>query len=316
MEYLKIFKDSAETQYASGVTPLMAFAALNEAIEFSPITPSQTRTGNAGNAQYAIQRMKRVKAKDAPAANASGAGSTLVDLYNTAQKVEWDTIDTMTGKKRSLLIDTEKFDHADILEDASAFDRTIANKTKNLIIEGEELASQKVFDGASNAATAVVLTTASTPQVVADEIYGLASSIQLLVDDYKAYSDKVICVIHPLLAKKLGELEGQGYQQGTNTFPNGVGNSFTYEGIEFYVSPILNAIESTTNAGNVAGAIVLDTEAYANAGLEKSLVTFADTLADKTIFGHTYNELDAVVDADRIKVVEFTPIIKSKKVND
>ncbi len=314
-KYLELFRDSAETQYASGIFPLLSLAALNEGVRFDKVTPSQTRTGNTGKAQYAIQRLKRLKAGDAPAQTGK-AGDDLLALYNTSQKVDWDTVTTLSTSKRALLVDTEKFDSVDILEDASAFSGAIANITKNRMVEAEELATAKVFAGASNAASAPVLTETSTPEEVVSAIDPLISGIQLLVDDFKAYSDNVDVIIHPRLAKKFALLQGQGYAQGTNTFPNGLGQSFTYDGINFYVSPILNAIESTTNAGNVAGAIILDREAYANSGLEKSLVEINETRLDKTFFGHLYHSLDIIVDPSRVKVVEFTPTALSKKVND
>ncbi len=215
-----------------------------------------------------------------------------------------------------ILIESEDFDSADIAEDATPLKRTIDNSTTNTLFATEEVATEHLFAGASNAASAPVLTTTSTPEEIEAAISPLIEQIQLLVDDFKSYTSTPAVIIHPTLAKGFAKLQGQGYAQGTNTFPNGFKNGFTYDGIEFFISPILNAIESTTNAGNVAGAIIYDREAYANAGTDKTRKEINERRLDKTIVGHTYHELDALVDPTRVKVVEFTPISITKKVND
>ncbi len=85
-KYLEIYLDSAETQYDTGLLPVLSLAKQNGAVSFVPIKGSQTRVGNAGDPQYAIQRMKRVKGGDAPAQTGK-AGDDLVAMYNQAQRV-------------------------------------------------------------------------------------------------------------------------------------------------------------------------------------------------------------------------------------
>lgn len=197
------------------------------------------------------------------------------------------------------MVNVSPFEETDPLEDASKYAEVIANKTVNRLFEAEELATAKV------AAVGTKLTLdVSSESKAANQILGEVRKIQLLVDEFKAYSTGVAVLVHPIVADMFGKLQGQAYQMGTNTFPEGLGNGFRYQGVDFYVSPILNAIEGSA-AGKVIGAIVLDKEAYANYGLENTTKEFDQMFADERFLGHTYHELDAVVDAKRIAVLEF-----------
>lgn len=314
-KYLEVFTDSAETQYASGVTPVLSVAALNTGVSFSPVMQSNG-DATVKNSIYAIQRMKRIKAVDSPmnsiataeSSQGSKFGDDLVAGLNALTKVEWDTVETTTGKEEIIGVTVEPNEEYSILEDASAYERPIANKVKNTLIAMEEAAIAKLVAVKTPAALKI-----TTAQDAANGIMDEVFKIEELVDDFKAYSDGIVVFIHPRIAKLMGELEGQGYSLGTNTFPTGKGKSFTYQGIEFFQTPVLNAIAGSA-AGKVPAAIVMDKEAYANAGLTESMTPFDDKYMGTRVVGHRYYFLDAVVDPARISVLEFDNTA-SKKVN-
>lgn len=86
-DYLQLFRDSAETHYASGVTPLMSLAALNEGVRFIAVPIEGSESENTGD-QFLIQRTKRIKAAASvqdPAANK--AGDNLVARLNKAVRL-------------------------------------------------------------------------------------------------------------------------------------------------------------------------------------------------------------------------------------
>ncbi len=227
----------------------------------------------------------------------------------------------MASKKRSLVINVSPFEEVDPLEDASAYNGVIANAVKNRLFEAEELALTKVIAaGAANTVFAKA-DLAATDEAAVKQIQDLITGIQLYVDDFKAYSENVVVLVHPEVAKIFSRVQGQSYSTGTNTFPEGLGKGFRFDGIDFFVSPVMNAIlsDSTTGTEKVAGAIVMDAEAYANSGLEKTVKTFDQQLADERFIGHTYHELDVVVDKERIAILELSKPAKagvSKKVSE
>ncbi len=83
-KYLNLFRDSSETQYATGMLPLMGLATLNKGVKLSPTTPAAGDTSNT--LQFVIQRMKRAKA-GAVAAKTGKHATDAIALLDTAQKV-------------------------------------------------------------------------------------------------------------------------------------------------------------------------------------------------------------------------------------
>lgn len=86
-KYLELFRDSAETQYATGTLPLMGLAALNEGVRFAKLAAQGFDTGNTAE-QFAIQRMKRLKAATSLGTASKGAGDSLTARLNAANTVE------------------------------------------------------------------------------------------------------------------------------------------------------------------------------------------------------------------------------------
>ena len=316
--YKKVFKDSAETQYASGIAPLLSLAKLNKGVKFSKI---QQSNGVAGSiSEYAIQRMLRIKARDSglnkaadeASADAGSFGTDFVAELDAMTKIQWDTVTTVTGKERIIGVYVDPKEEVSALDDAAPYEKVITNKVKNTLIEGEEKAIAKLISAVTPGTLAI-----TSAQAAADGIMAEVFKTQELVDNFKAYSDNVVVFVHPRVAKLMGELEGQGYQQGTNTFPEGKGKGFRYQGIDFFVSPILNSQGSTP--AKVPGAIIMDAESYANAGIDNNMVPFDEKYLGTRVIGHRYNELDVVIDPSRISVLEITitgptGIVKSKTV--
>lgn len=87
MDYLQLFLDSAETHYASGITPLMSLSALNEGVKFIAVPIEGSETENSG-AQFIIQRTKRIKAEASAQVNSKGAGANLVARLDKAKRLE------------------------------------------------------------------------------------------------------------------------------------------------------------------------------------------------------------------------------------
>lgn len=194
--------------------------------------------------------------------------------------------------------------------------------TLNTLMAGEEEALQKVWDTAGNA-TAVKLavpTTDAERATLRDTVADAVEQVQLLVDDFKAYSSNVIVLIHPTLARAFETVHGVEYQGAPDTFPMGAAaKRFLFNGVTYYVNSLLNAIAGAA-ATEVAGLIVMDAEAYANSGLGTGELTPLDfTFAGQRVIGHEYAYLDITLDPVRIVKFEMTlPTAgkASKKVND
>ena len=303
--YIEVFAKSAETAYASGISPLMALATLNKSVKFAPVQKSKY-SGNQG--QYIIQRVKRIKATDLPAATGK-AGDDHIARLNAATKIDWVSVDTKTSAEKNIAVTIEPNEQFDLTAVPSDFTAPLTDMITNTLVEGEELATAKVIAGAKTKADLDLTKRDEAVTAIEDEI----ERIQLLVDDFKAYSNTVIVLVHPKVARIFSKLQGQGYQQGTNTFPNGLGKSFTYDRTQFFVSNILNAIPSST--GKVAGAIIMDAEAYANLGVTAGITPYDETNTGTRTVGHRYYGLDLVVDTDRISVLEIAQAAPTKKVN-
>ncbi|MGL5752756.1 MAG: hypothetical protein ACRCXT_19615, partial [Paraclostridium sp.] len=105
-----------------------------------------------------------------------------------------------------------------------------------------------------------------------------------------------------------GTLQGRGYFQGTNTFPDGIGKtkSFTYQGVEFFLAPLLNTIAGKA-ATEVGGAIVMSKEAYADQKMSDNTMTEVNEVyVDMRYVGMTYDSLGVVVDPSRVITFELT----------
>ena len=303
--YIQTFAASAETAYATGITPLMGLATLNKSVRFTPLQKSKYTTDNG---KYTIQRLKRIKATDLPAATGK-AGDDHIARLNASKKIDWTSIETQTAAEKNIAINIEPNEEFDLTNVPADFNRPMTDMITNTLVEGEELAVAKVIAGAATKADIDLTDADGTVLKIEEEI----QRIELLVDDFKAYSDNVIVLIHPSVAKIFSKLQGQGYQTGTNTFPNGLGKSFRYDNIEFYESKILNAIPSSTD--KVAGAIVMDREAYANIGITAGITPYDETNTGTRTVGHRYYGLDLVVDPSRISVLEMAQANPTKKVN-
>lgn len=313
-DYLKLYLDSSETHYASGVTPLMSLAQLNEGVKFIAVPIEGSETENGGD-QFIVQRTKRIKAEASVQDATKGMGDNVLARLNKAKRLTWDSIATKAVNKQDFIVRMSKDQNMDVLE-GTPYEKAIADGIKNTAIAAEEVATAKVFAAGTKAASPLVVDGTKDAETV-KAIQDAVSEVQLFVDDFKAYSNGVVVLVHPTVAKVFSRVQGQSYQTGTNTFPEGLGSHFRYDGIDFFVSPILNTIEGAA-ATEVAGAIVMDKEAYANAGYQKLMKEFDQVYLDERVVGHSYGELDLVVDSARIKVFEMTlptGLTKSKKVN-
>lgn len=314
-DYLQLFRDSAESHYNTGSSPLMALSSMNEGVRFTAVPIEGSETVN-DQPQFLVQRTKRIKS-EATAQDASvGAGTNFVNRVNKAKRLLWETVKTAAGNKVDFLVRMSRDQDMDVLE-GTPYEKAISDGIKNTIIAAEENAEAQVWGSVTAESTKLVVDGTKDAEVV-ELVSNAFSAIELFVDDFKAYSDSTVALIHPVLAKVFARVQGQSYQTGTNTFPEGAGKGFRYDGRDFFVSPILNTIQGAA-ATEVAGIIVMDKEAYANAGFQMLLKQIDEKLLDERIVGHSYGELDLVIDDKRIKTFEMTlptTIAKSKKVND
>lgn len=314
-DYLELFTDSAESHYNSGSSPLMALSSMNQGVKFTAVPIEGSETLN-DQPQILVQRTMRIKAEATAQDAAVGAGTNFVNRVNKAKRLLWDTVTTAAGNKVDFLVRMSRDQDMDVLE-GTPYEKAIADGIKNTIIASEESATAKVWGSVTAESTKLVVDGTKDEEVVT-LVSDAISAIELFVDDYKAYSDSVIAIIHPVLAKVFARVQGQSYQTGTNTFPEGLGKGFRFDNIDFFESPVLNTIQGAA-ATEVAGIIVMDKEAYANAGYQTLLKQIDEKLLDERIVGHSYGELDLVIDDKRIKTFEMTlptTIAKSKKVND
>lgn len=317
--YKQIFKDSLETQYASGIAPLISLSQINQSIVMTPVAIEGHGTANTTD-QVVIQRFKRLKAADSKLTDGPNkTGTDYIARLDTAQRVSWETIATKATVKRDLFVEIPMNLEYDPLQNAGPYFKVIGNITKNHLIELEEEATKALWVGASSNTDKLAWDgTVASAQTLANTIMDKVEALQMKVDDFKAYSTTMVVIVHPRIARAFASLQGQGYELGTNTFPEGFQGSFTYNHVEFYVSKIINTIDGAA-ATEVGGAIVMDRESFAATGPAFNYQEVDDKAIDVRVMGHTYGWINIVIDPSRIFAYEMTlpaGAAKSKTVNE
>lgn len=315
--FQEIFLDSAETQYAAGAFPLSVIGTLNTAVNLIPVLSGNGASKSKG--KYEIQRPKRLKAfdrTDSQATDGSGSyGDDFVANLNAAKKEDWETVSIQTGVKRMIAIPMELNDEFD-MSDAEAYTRTISNKSKNALIELEEKAIATIIAGASEVATTLKIDGTENKEL-SQWLFEQVTAVELLVDDYKAGSDSVIVMIHPLVAKLFSDIKGVVYQTGPNTFADSFGGkAFVYKNITFVPNAHLNKFAPAA-ANSIVGAIILDTEAFTMVKPSETVQDFDTPLLDERVVGTSFYDVSGLVDPARVKVIAVpSGFTKSKKAND
>ncbi len=320
--YAQFFQTAKETAYDSNTLPLMRLSALNQAVNFQ-VLPAPGQTANTAN-QMVVHRLNRIKAIASPVQDQNdGLGSNMVAKLDAASRLTWDSLGTKRAALQQIAIVIPKNAELDLDNLDDAYGKSVADMTTNTMIAGEEAALQNVWDGAGNTTVTKIAapTDDASRETLRDTIAQTIEQIQLKVDDFKAYSDKVVVLIHPTLARAFETLHGVTYYQAPDTFTNGASSKrFVFNGVTFYVHNLLNAIAGAA-ATEVGGAIILDSEAYANSGLgiAGEITPLDFQFAGDRVIGHQYAYLDLVIDPTRIVKFELTlptGLTASAKVND
>lgn len=307
----EVFKNSLETTYANIKLPLSILGLNNGQVKLDKVSDGK---------KYNVQRQLRIKAKDNsandPATGAStmsGLATKMIATLDQLGEVTWTTVDTVNNNPLLwgiAISPTHTFDKDDI---GAKNSKALAEQVSHSSMRVEEVLTTKVVTAATDKG---VLDLADA-QATADSIQAEVERIKLLVDDYKAYSNGTVAVVHPSVATVFAKLQGQGYSMGTNTFPKGYADSFTYNGTEFAVSNILNAIDASPTATPntaVVGAIVLDKESLIVADPLEEKVSFDNNIAGNRFVGIRTRDISLVVDPDRISYFSIVHTA-SKKVD-
>lgn len=320
-KYIEIFKDSAEKQYLTGKYPLMAQSAANlktGQVRFAPIL-GEWNDGTSTIPEYAIQRFKRFKEGDQQNTN-DNAGDDYVRTLNQAVEGDWETLTTKRSTQKQLLIKVKKGEETNALADATPYERTIANATKNRLISKEERAVDTIINSAianNNVVNITSLLTSASTQKDKREVIQRAFTqqrdhIEEFVDDFK-YDSEAIALYYSRIGSAFSKTEGQDYQTGTNTFGDAFKNGFRYQDLDFLPEGVFKS--KRLNASNMSNApvgndsdlivigIVMTNDAYQDAGLENGLIKVDHKLLRRSVVGHIYDDLNLILDKDRIKVI-------------
>lgn len=334
-KFLTQFRDSNEAQYQTGKYPIMAMNAMNlqtKRINFAPVL-GQFNDGTNETVEYNIQRFKRAKEKDidnsalnGTAGTEQGLGTDLVKILNSGSVIEWETLTTKASTQKIFTIRVKKGEGTNALADATPYQEVITNKAQNKLISKEERAVETIIASAVANSNVITLTkaqleTATGSSILdkdkfADSFTNEANMLEQLVDDFK-YNATSVVLYNPWTSKQFAKLQGQGYQQGTNTFGDQFSNGFNYAEHDFLPEDVLKSIKIGT-AGDDTDKIVLgivqDQTAYVDAGLENGMIEVNETTPRGDVVGHIYDDLNLVVDKARIKVLAMT-IADAKALN-
>lgn len=309
-KYADIVLPFLETQYDEGNFPLTKIGLINPSVKFTPMLSPEGTSGTKG--EYRIQRAKRLKKVKVPL---TGAGGTdFVSKLNAMKRVDWETITTQTGDREYIGAPIDINEERDMNALVDLLTPTILNRAKNVFIDLEERALEKLQAVDTAPLVSTVKIDGTENEKLAQELFEKYMSVKLFNDEFKVGSDAVI-IIHPLVAKLFSDIQGVVYQNGNNTFGERYKDSFVYKNTTFIPHNQMNVLTAST-AGHIVGAIILDKEAFAMAKPGETMVDFDQTFIEERFIGSAFWDVTAVIDNKRIKVVEYpSTFAKSAKVN-
>lgn len=300
----RVIKVAKTTTYANISTALVLAASMNSTVDFSII---QKPNGTAGDlsvsADYQIQRMKRIKAKNIANPNTGTTAAALAAL-DTFSKYDWESIGVATGTLRGIglqLSQNEKFD-ADNVGEGHA--KVISDSTRVEAIERKEQLLTEIIDNAGTTEALPAPSAGTTP--IFDALTKHGRKIQLLVDDYKHFTEDVIIVIHPTVADYVAKEMGQEFNNEAPIYKTGFTAKNSINGIPVLIDPSLNKFNGG-NETNKVGAIVADVESFAfKAGNEKKDVDV--DLGLTRYVGTYFYSIAKLVDPARVAKLTFSNV--------
>lgn len=312
----QVFQDARETMYAEGLTPLQTLTLNNRAVRFLP--PAKDAHYGA-NLKYNIQRLKRIKAQDRPA-NTGKAGDDLVNLLNTAQKIDWETISTQAATPRSILLNMPKNESFDFDNVGSAQERTFSTLNRVRMLENEEQLLQLVLE--KNGAAAKVdeeINLTDLTEAIGDQFRNAIEkgiyNIQFKTDEFKYFSDNVVVMAHPLVLRALARTREKLFAPDGNIFLNGndtgLKGSYQFDKTQVLSNSMLNVfeVEEIGSTGKIKPlVIILDAEALAQADPSLRMSLFDDSAIKRDVVnkGITYDEILKLIDPTRIHIIGGT----------
>lgn len=317
--FLNIFRESNETQYPElGLS--LSMIGLQNTLSWSP--PALSGNGALkGKGKYEIQRPIRNLAVDAADSfdATTGVGKAFTDTITDLDgfhKETWETVEIATGVKRIIGLNVQYNEQFD-MEDARDFAKPIAGFARNRAIESEEkaLATLVGTTGVTVKTSTLDIKDPTKYDLIAAEILDEVDAIHNLNDKFKTYSDKVVVLVHPTIARAFSDIQGKEYQTGKDTFTDSFGrHAFVYKDVTFVANKYLNSLSDGTD---IVGAVILDTEAFLTIPASDTFQVIDEKFANKRYTGAEWYDTSGVIDTDRIVVIKHpSAIAKSKLVNE
>lgn len=314
--FLNVFRDSAETLYATGRNPIITNAMNNKGVNFlaTPIQGSNGQLTANTVKTVQIQRLKRIKAKDLVASTGKHATDSIA-MLDQASKLDWDTIETKPITPRVIQIVQPSQNSAnDVLENADPYAKEISTFMDNQMLEQEEQATFNLAKSASKQVTLDLSATITKDKAleISQKLKTQISNVRRFVDDFKAGSNSVVAIVCDELDEVLNTASGTNYYASSDTIenlniPNGarnLGNAMVYTSTFLYTVNSDDVYGTTFPTGVVTGdrllGLIYDTESYANAGIGYLNESFDTIIGIKRFTGIVYGQLDAVIDPKRI----------------
>lgn len=315
-----VIKGAKETTYADVSMAFSLAASLNPMVRFTPLQKSNGTAGSpTTSAQYWIQRGKRIKAKEVANPN-SGKTSDALAILDSFSRVDWETYEVATVKKRSIGIIISVNDRFDIDNVGEVHAKQWAEQYKVEAIERKERLLTEIYTNATDGGT-IAAPSETEPTPIFDKVMQLAILIQLLADDFKymTAASNIIIAMNPLLVPAIIKEIGTVFYQEAPIYKTGLKTRTSIGGYPVILDPTINIFgagegESATRLG----FLILDIEGVAF-NTQDNEVFIDQSIADTRYVGETYYGIEKLIDKTRTYKVMFTAdalIKQTPKVSD
>lgn len=310
-KFNKVIKTAKSKVYGSQDNILTVLASANSQVNFSPALKPGQVMGSTPDVNYQVQRPKRVKGKEITTSHSPGTTSDGLAILDGFSGADWETVEFGTGKLKVVGVKmglNEEFD-ADDLGETHA--RSLATAVQSIAPTRLEGLLEKI-----DADIASWTTLAKTD--LRGQIQTLRLAIQLLVDDYKHFSDNQVVFLHPLLVHLIEKEIGQEFRNEAPIYGTTFTSQFSVGGTPVVPLPSLNKYDGEDNL-NIFAGFIMDVEALAfKADPVKAMID--NKIALTRYVGQAFYDIFGIVDKARITKLQMAKsdlptLATSKKVN-
>lgn len=283
------FKRVKEQVYSNEAQALVALAAANSSVEFTPIlAPNGAVDGTTS--KYNVQRKKRPTVNVVANANAGTTAAALAALDQFG-KVDWESLEVKTGTLRSVGVKSTISDEFDFANE-NGHDNDLMYQMGEVATQRKTdlIALMETFTASGAALPAFTKGDTKIWDALADEVITLAA----VSDSFKGIQAKsdFIIVIDYTVAKELAKEMGTAFYQEAPIAQTGFKSNMSINGTPVLVDPALS--------GRKAYVFHKDALGFKSQAVEKDVNIDLGLTSFQGVF---FYDVMAVVDSARAKKI-------------